>query len=51
MHLGSMAIGVGNAAQRAGEWLRKVQTGNASFYLFAMMVGMIVFLFLMLFTL
>lgn len=46
-----LTIGVGNAAQRAGEWLRKVQTGNASFYLFAMMIGMIVFLFLMLFTL
>lgn len=36
--------GVGNLTLRAGKVARRLQTGNASFYLFAMVAGIIVFL-------
>ena len=36
--------GVGDAALRAGNVVRKLQTGNASFHLLAMVCGIIVFL-------
>jgi NADH-quinone oxidoreductase subunit L len=36
--------GVGNLTLRTGKVMRRLQTGNASFYLFAMVVGIIVFL-------
>jgi NADH-quinone oxidoreductase subunit L len=36
--------GAGRLTQRAGQVLRLAQTGNMSFYLFAMVVGIIVFL-------
>jgi len=41
--------GTGKAALGLGEWLRKVQTGNTSFYLFGMMVGVVVLLIITLF--
>ena len=36
--------GVGNVTLRAGKVMRRLQTGNASFYLFAMVAGIIAFL-------
>ena len=36
--------GVGNLTLRSGKLLRRLQTGNVSFYLFGMVVGIIVFL-------
>ena len=36
--------GVGDAATRVGDVVRKVQTGNASFHLLAMLCGLILFL-------
>ena len=42
-------VGTGKAALGLGEWLRKVQTGNTSFYLFGMMVGVVVLLIITLF--
>ncbi|MEZ4808653.1 MAG: hypothetical protein R2815_14410, partial [Flavobacteriales bacterium] len=36
--------GVGNMTLRAGKVLRRAQTGNASFYLFGMVLGIIVLL-------
>ena len=36
--------GVGSAALRVGKLVRRLQTGNASFHLLAMLVGMIAFL-------
>ena len=45
-----LTAGSGKAALGFGEWLRKVQTGNASFYLFGMMVGVVVLLILTLFS-
>ena len=41
--------GVGNVTLRAGKVMRRLQTGNASFYLFAMVVGIIAFLVLTLY--
>ncbi|MBS1581392.1 MAG: NADH-quinone oxidoreductase subunit L [Bacteroidetes bacterium] len=41
--------GVGNVTLRAGKVVRRLQTGNASFYLFAMVAGIIVFLLLTLY--
>jgi NADH-quinone oxidoreductase subunit L len=36
--------GVGDAAIRVGDVVRRVQTGNASFHLLAMLCGLILFL-------
>jgi NADH-quinone oxidoreductase subunit L len=36
--------GAGRVTQRAGQVLRLAQTGNMSFYLFAMVAGIVVFL-------
>ncbi|MFT3884565.1 MAG: NADH-quinone oxidoreductase subunit L [Flavobacteriales bacterium] len=41
--------GVGNITLRAGKMARRLQTGNASFYLFGMVAGIIVFLLLTLY--
>ena len=41
--------GVGNVTLRAGKVMRRIQTGNASLYLFGMVAGIIVFLALTLF--
>lgn len=41
--------GFGNMTLRAGKVVRRLQTGNASFYLFAMVAGIIVFLLLTLY--
>ncbi len=45
-----LTAGTGKVAQGFGERLRKVQTGNTSFYLFGMMVGVVVFLIITLFS-
>ncbi len=45
-----LTAGTGKAALGFGEWLRKVQTGNTSFYLFGMMVGVVVLLVLTYFS-
>ncbi|MGB3868235.1 MAG: NADH-quinone oxidoreductase subunit L [Flavobacteriales bacterium] len=37
-------IGTGKTTHGFAEWLRKVQTGNTSFYLFGLMLGVVVFL-------
>jgi NADH-quinone oxidoreductase subunit L len=39
-----LTVGTGKAALGLGEWLRKVQTGNTSFYLFGMMAGVVILL-------
>ncbi len=39
-----LTVGTGKAAPGLGEWLRKVQTGNTSFYLFGMMAGVVILL-------
>ncbi len=39
-----VTVGTGEAAQGFGEWLRKLQNGNTSFYLFGMMLGMVLLL-------
>ena len=39
-----MSTGAWNVTLRAGKVMRRLQTGNASFYLFAMVVGIIAFL-------
>jgi len=41
-----LMVGVGGTAERIGELLRRVQTGNLSTYLFAMVAGLLLFLFL-----
>ena len=45
-----LTVGSGKAAHGVAEWLRKMQTGNTSFYLFGMMLGVVVFLLITLFT-
>jgi NADH-quinone oxidoreductase subunit L len=39
-----LTVGSGRTALGAGDLLRKLQTGNTSFYLFGMMVGVVVLL-------
>ncbi len=36
--------GIGRAANKIGEWVRKLQQGNISFYLFAMVAGILLFI-------
>ncbi|MCC6839834.1 MAG: NADH-quinone oxidoreductase subunit L [Flavobacteriales bacterium] len=43
-----LTAGTGKAAHSVAEWMRKLQSGNTSFYLFGMMLGVVV---LLLFTL
>lgn len=44
-----LTAGTGDAAHGFAEWLRKVHTGNTSFYIFGMMAGVVIFLLITLF--
>lgn len=41
-----LMVGVGTTTERLGDLLRRAQTGNMSTYLFAMVAGLLIFLFL-----
>jgi len=36
--------GIGNSFLKTGDWVRKIQQGNMSFYFFAMIAGILLFL-------